>query len=77
MKGTVRQAILLGLAATLSHTLVVWLVAMGGMWAFGSFRAEDTEPYFQLASGAVIITMITGTTIIIMLQARKRSTSWN
>jgi nickel/cobalt exporter len=57
VKGTVRQAILLGLAATLSHTLVVWLVAMGGMWAFGSFRAEDTEPYFQLASGVVIIGM--------------------
>lgn len=57
VKGTVRQAVLLGLAATLSHTLVVWLVAMGGMWAFGSFRAEDTEPYFQLASGAVIIGM--------------------
>jgi ABC-type nickel/cobalt efflux system permease component RcnA len=27
------------------------------MWAFGSFRAEDTEPYFQLASGVVIIGM--------------------
>ncbi|MDK4807838.1 MAG: nickel/cobalt efflux transporter [Novosphingobium aromaticivorans] len=57
VKGTVRQAVLLGLAATLSHTLVVWLVAMGGMWAFGSFRAEDSEPYFQLASGGVIIAM--------------------
>lgn len=57
VKGTVRQAVLLGLAATLSHTLVVWLVAMGGMWAFGSLRAEDSEPYFQLASGAVIMGM--------------------
>jgi nickel/cobalt exporter len=57
VKGTVRQAVMLGLAATLSHTLVVWLVAMGGMWAFGSLRAEDTEPYFQLASGAVIVAM--------------------
>lgn len=57
VKGTVRQAVLLGLAATLSHTLVVWLVAMGGMWAFGGLRAEDTEPYFQLASGAVIVAM--------------------
>jgi len=57
VKGTVRQAVMLGIAATLSHTLVVWLVAMGGMWAFGSFRAEDTEPYFQLASGAVIVAM--------------------
>lgn len=57
VKGTVRQAVLLGLAATLSHTLVVWTVALGGMWAFGGLRAEDTEPWFQLASGAIIIGM--------------------
>lgn len=57
VKGTIRQAVLLGLAATLSHTLVVWLVALGGMWAFGSLRAEDTEPWFQLASGVIILSM--------------------
>jgi nickel/cobalt exporter len=57
VKGTVRQAVLLGLAATLSHTLVVWLVAMGGMWLFGSFDAGASEPWFQLASGAIIVAM--------------------
>lgn len=57
VKGTVRQAVLLGLAATLSHTLVVWAVALGGMWAFGGLRAEDTEPWFQLASGLIIVGM--------------------
>lgn len=57
VKGTVRQAVLLGLAATLSHTLVVWVVALGGMWAFGGLRAEDTEPWFQLASGLIIVGM--------------------
>lgn len=57
VKGTVRQAVLLGLAATLSHTLVVWVVALGGMWAFGGLRAEDTEPWFQLASGLIIVFM--------------------
>jgi len=55
VRGTVRQAVLLGLAATLSHTTVVWLVALGGMWLFGGLKAEDTEPYFQLASGLVIV----------------------
>lgn len=55
VRGTVRQAVLLGLAATLSHTAVVWLVALGGMWLFGGLRAEDTEPYFQLASGVIIV----------------------
>ncbi|TCM20593.1 nickel/cobalt exporter [Novosphingobium sp. PhB165] len=57
VKGTVRQAVLLGLAATLSHTMVVWAVALGGMWLFGGLRAEDTEPWFQLASGLIIVGM--------------------
>ncbi|PBN44200.1 nickel/cobalt efflux transporter [Sphingobium sp. JS3065] len=57
VRGTVRQAVLLGLAATLSHTAVVWLVALAGMWAFEGLRAEDTEPYFQLASGLIIIAL--------------------
>jgi len=57
VKGTVRQAVLLGIAATLSHTLVVWVIALGGMWAFGGLRAEDTEPWFQLATGVIVIGM--------------------
>lgn len=55
VRGTVRQAILLGLAATASHTAVVWIVALGGMWLFGGLNAETTEPYFQLASGLLIV----------------------
>jgi nickel/cobalt exporter len=55
VRGTVRQAVLLGLAATASHTAVVWIVALGGMWLFGGLNAETTEPYFQLASGLLII----------------------
>ncbi|WP_071871227.1 nickel/cobalt efflux transporter [Atopomonas hussainii] len=55
IRGTVQQAILLGLAATASHTAVVWLVAMGGMYLGQNFDAQTTEPYFQLASAALII----------------------
>jgi nickel/cobalt exporter len=56
VRGTVKQAALLGLAATVSHTAVVWLVAMVGMYFFaGAFNAETTEPYFQMASGVLII----------------------
>ncbi|AGA85519.1 MULTISPECIES: nickel/cobalt efflux protein RcnA [Stutzerimonas stutzeri subgroup] len=57
IRGTVKQAILLGLAATISHTAVVWLVAMGGMYLGQNLNAETTEPYFQLASAAIIITI--------------------
>lgn len=55
VRGTVRQAALLGLAATASHTLVVWVVALSGMWLFGGLDPVRTEPYFQLASGILII----------------------
>jgi nickel/cobalt exporter len=56
IRGTVKQAALLGLAATISHTAVVWLVAVVGMYFLGgAFNAESTEPYFQLASGIIII----------------------
>lgn len=57
VRGTVRQAILLGLAATASHTLVVWVVALGGMKLFGGLDPQRTEPYFQLASGLLIVAL--------------------
>ncbi len=55
VRGTVGQAVLLGLAATLSHTAVVWAVAMGGLYFGRNWSAEATEPYFQVASAALII----------------------
>ena len=57
IRGSVKQAVLLGLAATLSHTAVVWAVAMAGMYLGQHLDAETTEPYFQLASAAIIITI--------------------
>jgi len=55
IRGTVGQAAMLGLAATLSHTAVVWLVAMGGMYLGSQWDAETSEPYFQLVSAVMII----------------------
>lgn len=55
IRGTVLQAVMLGLAATLSHTAVVWLVAMGGMYLGRQWDAETSEPYFQLASAVLIV----------------------
>ena len=54
VRGTVTQAVLLGLAATISHTAVVWLVALVGLQLGGQFHAETTEPYFQVASAVLI-----------------------
>lgn len=55
IRGTVKQAILLGLAATISHTAVVWAVAMAGLYFGSNWDAETTEPYFQVASAVLII----------------------
>lgn len=55
IRGSVRQAVMLGLAATLSHTAVVWLIAMGGMYISRQFTAEAAEPWLQLVSGVIII----------------------
>ena len=55
VRGTVRQAVLLGLAATASHTLVVWIVAMAGLYFGRNWNAHTSEPYFQVVSGALII----------------------
>jgi nickel/cobalt transporter (NicO) family protein len=55
IRGSVRQAVMLGLAATFSHTAVVWLIAMGGMYISRQFSAEAAEPWLQLISGTIII----------------------
>jgi nickel/cobalt exporter len=55
VRGTVKQAILLGLAATASHTAIVWIVALGGTYLFQGLRPETSEPYLQFASGVLIV----------------------
>lgn len=55
IRGTVTQAILLGLSAALSHTAVVWAVALGGQYLGRGFEAAAIEPYLQLVSAAIII----------------------
>ena len=55
IQGTVAQAAMLGLAATVSHTAVVWAVALVGLHFGGQWNTAQTEPYFQLASAFMII----------------------
>ena len=55
VRGTVGQAILLGLAATISHTLIVWLVALLGLHFGSAYATESVEPWLQLISGVIII----------------------
>ena len=55
VRGTVAQAALLGLAATVSHTAVVWVVALLGLHFASRYDAAFAEPYFQVASAVLIL----------------------
>ena len=55
IRGTVMQAVLLGLAATASHTAVVWAIALAGLHFGAQLNTETTEPYLQIASAVLII----------------------
>lgn len=55
IRGTLPQAILLGVTATISHTAVVWAVAIPGMYFGRSWDTEAMEPYFQLISAGLIV----------------------
>lgn len=55
VRGTVLQAVLLGLATTLSHTMIVWVIAIGGLYFWQGLDAETSEPWLQLVSGVLII----------------------
>jgi nickel/cobalt transporter (NicO) family protein len=55
IRGTVAQAVLLALAATVSHTGVVWLVALGGLYFGRQWNTAATEPYLQVVSAVLIM----------------------
>jgi nickel/cobalt transporter (NicO) family protein len=57
IRGTVAQAVLLGLSAAFSHTLIIWVLAAIGMHFSGKLDVEGLEPWFQLATGIIIIAM--------------------
>ena len=55
VRGTVSQAVLLGLSAAASHTAVVWAVALTGLYFGSRWNAAATEPYLQVISAILII----------------------
>lgn len=54
IRGTVWQAVLLGLSAAFSHSLIIWALAAVALKYGSHWNAETTEPYFQLASAVLI-----------------------
>ncbi len=55
IRGTVGQAFLLGMAATISHTAIIWILAFVGLRYSSSLDVKGLEPYFQVVTGVVVI----------------------
>jgi len=57
IRGTLWQAVLLGLSAALSHSLIIWLLAALALKAGEGWNAAVWEPYLQTASGVCILAL--------------------
>ncbi len=57
VRGTVWQAVLLGLSAAISHSLLIWLLAGLALYYGGQWNVEHTEPYFHLVSATMILAL--------------------
>jgi ABC-type nickel/cobalt efflux system permease component RcnA len=54
-RGTYGQAVVLALCATLSHTAVVWVLAVPASYGGAWWSDAQIEPYLSLVSGIVIL----------------------
>ena len=55
IRGTPRQAALLGLSAAVGHTIVVWLLAIAALLLGQNLIAEQAEPWLTLLSEVLVI----------------------
>ncbi len=55
VRGTVSQAVLLGLSAAIGHTLVIWVLAAIGLKYANANILAQAEPWLVLASGLMIV----------------------
>jgi nickel/cobalt exporter len=67
VRGTIGQAVLLGLCAALSHSLIVWALAAAALKFGNELIAEQAEPYFMLLSAVVVI----GVAVWMFLRTRR------
>ena len=57
IRGTVGQAVMLGLSAALSHSLIIWILAAAALKLGSRWDAEAIEPYLQLGSALAILAL--------------------
>jgi nickel/cobalt transporter (NicO) family protein len=57
VRGTIPQAVLLGLSAATGHTIIVWVIALAGLYVGDKLFAERAEPWLILVSGLLIMAL--------------------
>ena len=57
IRGTIGQAVLLGLSAAISHSLIIWVLAAAALHYGSRWDAETVEPYLQLGSAVAILAL--------------------
>ena len=55
IRGTIGQAVLLGLSAAISHSMIIWVLAAAALHYGDRWNAETVEPYLQLGSAVMIL----------------------
>ena len=55
IRGSIAQAVLLGLCAALSHSLIVWLLAASALHYGNPLLVEQAEPWLLLLSGSIVL----------------------
>lgn len=55
IRGTVAQAVLLGVSAAVSHSIIVWILAILALTYGDALIGEKLEPYLIIASGIIIL----------------------
>ena len=57
IRGTIGQAVLLGLSAAISHSLIIWVLAAFALHFGSQWNAESAEPYLQIGSAVCILAL--------------------
>lgn len=57
IRGTIGQAVLLGLAAAIGHTIIVWGLAIIGLQLGDALILDKAEPWLVLISGLMIVAL--------------------
>lgn len=55
IRGTIGQAILLGLSAAISHSVIVWILAFVAVVYGNELIGDQLEPYFMIGSGILVL----------------------